>query len=159
LIWSRPVRRFDSYLIDRRFQPIADALAGVVSCYALAGFLAVGGVLAFVALNVCAREYVFAAIVGAAWSWLPLQAHQLDQQPLTNVAPLNRLIGFPIRCTCCFFLLMEAALNCLAPTIIGLLALAGWVLVTTAHYFMACVRHPPKRQEARLPIGAVSDAA
>lgn len=151
--------RADSYLIDRVFQPIADALARVTSCYGLAGFLSVGGILSFVAAQVYVGNYVLAAVLGASWSWVPLCASRLEQRPLTNVMSTIRIVQFPCRCISVYCLIMHSLLTYLIMHIYTVLGCFGWVLLVLAQYFLACQRRPPLRQRARVPIGAVMDAS
>jgi hypothetical protein len=145
--------RVDGFLIDRVFQPIVDALAALVSCYALAAFILTGAGLCFLAFDVHGQQWLALACTGL---WLPIhivRAHRLDQERPRAVLSNERVTGFATRM---WFLGVQVAFG---PSFILIVltkrdvwflldAAACWMLVIGL-YLMACRRPPPSEHPAR----------
>lgn len=146
------MRRTDSFLIDRVFQPVVDALASLVSCYALAAFFLTGAGLCFAASLIHEEHWLSLACVGI---WLPIhivRAHRLDQERPRAVLSDERVTGFVARM---WFLCLQVASAPLFVLILRaqgvwfLLEGAAWWMVVAGLYLMACRRPPPSEQPAR----------
>jgi hypothetical protein len=146
--------RVDSFLIDRVFQPVVDALASLVSCYALAAFVLTGAGLCFAVSYYHAEQWLALALAGV---WVPVpivRAHRLDQERPRAVLSNERVTGFYARI---WFLFVQVVFG---PSVVLLLLTkegdvwillneAGWWMLLVGLYLMACRRPPPSQQPAR----------
>lgn len=145
--------RVDSFLIDRVFQPVVDALASLVSCYALAAFILTGAGLCFLAFDVHGQQWLGLAMTAI---WFPpplLRAYRLCQERPRAVLPDERVSGFAPRM---WFLGLLVAFE---PSFIlivltkrdvwFLLNDAAWWMLVVGLYLMACRRPPPSEHPAR----------
>lgn len=146
--------RVDSFLIDRVFQPVVDALAALVSCYALAAFILTGAGLCFLAFDVHGQQWLGLALTAI---WFPpplLRAYRLCQERPRAVLPDERVSGFAPRM---WFLGLQVTFG---PLLIipmlrdkdggwFLLNEAAWLMLLIGLYLMACRRPPPSERPVR----------
>jgi hypothetical protein len=144
------MRQIDNFIIDRMFQPVVDALANIMSCYAMAAFLLTGGSLFIAAAGWHNERYVYLAITGL---WLPLhvlRAYRLDAEKPRSVMSTERVIYALLRvCLLAGLIVFEPA------TVSEFLSRKSawiaiedfaWWMVVVGLYLMACRRPPPGRQ-------------
>lgn len=87
------IERFDSFLIDRGFQPISDRLAWWASCYAIAGFLITGATLAEIAALLRLEAWAALVIVAPWFAFQAWRAHRMESAPASNVLPKERIVS------------------------------------------------------------------
>jgi len=143
-------RTIDDFIIDRIFQPISDTLASLVSCYAIGAFLMTGGLMFSFAWDVQAQHWVnlfFDVTFGPLYLYW---AHRMQNEPIRNVMPTNRIALLPVR----IFLVVLCLFGSI-PAIVINLAQGIWIeathnfsgiCMTAAFYFLACRRLPPTRR-------------
>lgn len=153
----------DDFLIDRVFQPVANRLAGWMSCYGISAFLLTGYLIIMTLLLLYIRNW-FALLFHCSWIRIVWRAHALDKDPPANAIPEVRIdIGYQF---CRMVVTMAIAVSIPVSTGRTMLFGAGWytfvpiivMLPFTGLYFMACRANPPARRRAPLPIGTVHDA-
>lgn len=153
------IERFDSFLIDRGFQPISDRLAGWASCYAISGFLITGATLAEIAALLRLEAWAALAIVAPWFAFQAWRAHRMESAPASNVLPKERIVS---RFTRVFYIALSIT-N--APVTVALAMqghpiwimrdAGGWLLILGL-YFLACRRNPPKPRAVRLPLSTAT---
>ncbi len=154
------MRRLDDFLIDRVFQPIADALARWTSCYGIAAFFLTGAILAMItsiALEPSMRS-VGAVLLSVVWVIRLIEAHLMDRRGYSDVLPEERILHVywrPVYVAFVVFDLIREAFGW--DDFRNLILNQGWLLNTLAVYFMACRKQPPKQRRARVPAGAVGN--
>lgn len=150
------MRHIDDWLIDRVFQPLADRVAGYVSCYGIAAFLFTGFMLELDARMAVRGDYLW-ILVTMVWPLRPtLRAYQLDAQPLSNVMPIDRVTHVAARIFSLAIIVPGATvLFLLAKDVSDRLHEIAWMMVLPAEYFTACRRSPPKWRHAAAPSHAV----
>lgn len=145
--------RIDDFLIDRIFQPVADALARWASCYAIAAFLLTGFALTEIVTNVVLDQWIFLVLFAIWVPFLLIECHTLQRKGLCDTMPYNRI---RFRRTRPILLLMSAI--SMPMTIMSwnnnhwrwLWFHDQWLLVVGL-YFMACYMIPPRRQRQTAP--------
>ncbi len=154
------MRRLDDFLIDRVFQPVADALARWISCYGLAAFLLTGAVLAMItaiALSPDVRS-VGVVLLSVVWVVRLIEAHQLDQRASSDVLPAERIRDVYWRPAYLAVVVYDLMVEIFSLSDLrDLMFNQGWLLNTLAVYFMACRKQPPKQRRAHVPAGAVGN--
>jgi hypothetical protein len=150
-----PLRWADDFLIDRVYQPVADRLAGWISCYGIAAFLLTGFAISRIVYLVHnGSEWWYWLL--SLWIFLAVaDAHSQDRATPTNVVPNER-----IRTLSCFNRLMLTLIAFMAVT--GFLNYdvwqwvenVGWFGAWVAFYFLACRRMPPKPKRVKAPMFA-----
>lgn len=150
------MNRLDDFVLDRLFQPVADALAERTSCFGLARSCAVGAFL-FNALTACA-----AIVADRAWPILLLAHAVMGAFALHDIAEAARKerrrqqdgTYNPERAKSAFWrtawliVVMPWSAYALArrPELASLLWLAMTTCTLGTKYFMACRDNPPPRR-------------
>lgn len=142
----------DSRAINWIFQPITNAVAPVISCYALAAFLLTGSI----PLLIVTWWYwgLWWAIL-FSMPWMPstlVRAYRLEASPTFIMMVHERISNLPLRvgllliflgaCPLHIFLIIYGKFS-------STLEIAGWWMMIVALYFMACQPMPPKRKLVR----------
>jgi hypothetical protein len=142
--------QLDSFIIDRMFQPVVDALANIVSCYAMAAFILTGASLFIAAASWREGHYAILAVTGL---WLPvhvLRAYRLDAEKLRSVMSTER-VSYALLRVC-----LLASQIVFEPVTVSvfLSRKSAWIVaedfawwgVIVGLYLMACRRPPPNQQ-------------
>ncbi len=152
------MRRIDDFLIDRVFQPVADALARWASCYGIAAFLLTGAILAMITAIALAPDVrsVGAVLLSVLWVVRLIEAHRLDRRASSDVLPAERIRDVYWRPAYIAFVVCDLMAETFGLSDLrDLVFNQGWLLNTLAVYFMACRKQPPKQRRARVPTNAV----
>jgi hypothetical protein len=155
------LHKMDDYLIDRVFQPTADALWRVASCYGLAAFFYTGFMFIFASCRVINQSY-FSLLFFMLW--MPLRAfraYREDQKPARNVVPIYRVSEFYLRVL--DIPLVVASVACaVIPDSSGVIFRIGeisWVLLFLGDYFMACRKRPPAQSRSEVSVWGARPAS
>jgi hypothetical protein len=153
--------RLDSFLVDRIFQPLADALARWTSCYGIAAFLLTGVIFGQVAGYIWMEKWAY-AISMPIWSLMKcIQAYELERRPPSDVLPIERIQGqiWAGRPGLLLIEIFAQPMILLIPPpdgkVMWIYEQESWWVVIIACYFMACRRNPPKPRRAKIPGNVV----
>lgn len=144
----------DDFLVDRIFQPIADALARWASCYAIAAFFLTGFALVDTVTNVVLGHWMILLLFVTWMPFLLIECHTLQRKGLCDTMPYNRIRFRILRP---FWFLLSAVSVPMAITAgtgeswFGALWIHDQWLLIVGMYFMACHMIPPRRQRQTVP--------
>lgn len=141
------ILRYDGWVLDHVFQPVADRLAEWWSCYQIAVFLLTVDMLVVIVYFVEVRFYFGLLLIPALIP--PVVRAYLAANPPSMLLPLDRFIWWGYR--------LGAAISIVGDVILpGHLDCSDFWLMTiqvlqfTGTGFLACRPRPPKRREASL---------